>query len=168
MKAKTFTIIIISFFLFISCNKDNNPIITEDSFSGITVTDSNGNIISDDSNDWQPRYRNDMDIDSVYLTHAYPNPAGMTQVSFNDTSRVGFIFQFTAPQQAHILITLNNFNKLLYTIADVNALAGQYTLFFDLTEKSKSELPNGIYRVYFEIKIAGNEYTTYGDVEINR
>ena len=153
------------------CTKDDKITNTETvPCSGITVTDKNGAIRSDDFKDWQPRYKNfdAMKMDSVYLLPAYPNPAGRTKVVVNDIEKVGFILDFITPKQAHILITLEDPKNLLYTIWNNDANAGHWKIFFDLFDKPKNILPNGIYRVYFNIRISTNEYITFGDIKIER
>ncbi|MDO8549110.1 MAG: hypothetical protein Q7S39_03020 [Ignavibacteria bacterium] len=168
LNIKNLSLIILLLFLLHSC-KDNPVNIENSFFSGITVTNENGIIISDDLEDWQPRYTDVQNIsnDSLYLSPAYPNPAGKKFVSLNppEPGKLAFILVYLLPNQSNVKITFNNKpDNTLFKLVDTVQFAGLYNLFFDLTDKTIEELPNGIYRVYFEM----NEFKSYGDVEINR
>jgi hypothetical protein len=119
-------------------------------FTGITRTTANGDIIEEDPEDWQPR----MDVSNEPLTvsPAYPNPT-------NRNITLGFRLLTSM----HVKITVNNApNNVVLTIQNQNLPAGMFLSHVDLPD-----LNPGIYRVYFEGRIAGGiTYKSFGDIQI--
>ncbi len=155
MKLIYILILLISI-IFVSCKKDMSPIIS--GFTGIVHTGAAGNIISDDLEDWQPRipepgFHGLPQIPEDYLacSPVYPNP-------FN----ISTTLKFAIKQPSRVKITIRNsplnngsilFDKEMYPGYHTIAIKGQ-------------DLISGIYRLNIFIYTQGQEYISYGDIQV--
>jgi hypothetical protein len=145
------------------CRK-NNPIEhIEEKYTGIAETDINGEIIKDDSLDWQPRCMSDSGgpisiPDSSCFAPAFPNP----------TDRYTTL-QFSIPTTARVKITMKNkpsgtSAKIVYDTLP----AGVFKYHYDFASDSVQN-KNGIYRFYFEFSLPENGTIfkkSFGDVQL--
>jgi hypothetical protein len=165
MKIYLPVILFILFSLLSGCSQEENPVNSNNYFSGIAITDTSGILITDDPDDWQPRYGGGP-WDDVYFSPAYPNPAGNDNMFYNDTLRAGFFVVLQMPATSHIVITLfKNPDTMLFKDEYQDVIPGKYNFFIDI---EKHNLTKGIYRIYFDVNMENNHYTSFGDVEVNR
>jgi hypothetical protein len=121
----------------------------ESAFSGITVTDGSGNVLSNDPDDWNPILEA-----GVGMYPAYPNPC---------TSFGGFYLEFGLTARDSILITLNDTpSEVVDTIASGAFDPGNHQIHVNTGSRQ------GLYRVYFTVLTSDVMYTTHGDVQVDR
>ncbi len=131
-----------------SCREDLGlvPVVPVVTFSGITATDYQGNVLSVDTADWKP-----IAALGIVLRPAYPNPCS-----------ISFTVAFTMPGADSISITVNSTPSVNWeTIAE-----GVYGKGEQLVLGNAGSLPSGIYRVYFNAFRNGITYTTFGDIQV--
>ncbi len=153
-----FIFVLLITIIFFSCKKDMSPVISE--FSGITHTLSDGTIISDDLEDWQPRITIPLPTqirpeDYLACLPAYPNP-------FYHAYQKTITITFAIKQLSRVKILIKNspidngsiiFDKemdLGYHIAEING----------------TNLSSGIYRVSISVNTEGQEFNSYGDIQV--
>ena len=135
----------------------NNP------FSGITETDSVGNVLNADSDDWRlisdpSPYSPSATIPEV--RPAFPNPA-------NNNRAVIFlrIRQDVNDIDIHIL---NRQEKQVQVIQKGFLPAGIYNFQWNLDDDAGNPLDNDIYRCEISFTQNGYHFTSYGDIKIKR
>jgi hypothetical protein len=171
---KIYIIVNISLILLsiISCDKETDITSSNIYFKGIVQTDTEGNIISEDYEDWQPRQRTGWVYDSLYSRPAYPNPAGKdsVQIDFQSPKFLGCIISYTLPRQSLVTVTINNRpDQIVRTLFNESEKqAGTYVIAWDLKNDVGNLLPSGIYRVYItaQTNYFGKVIETYGDIKI--
>ncbi len=115
-------------------------------FSGITVTDASGNVISEDPGDWCPSES------TAFLYPALPNP---TNGSIS--------FSFGLASAGHVRMEILSRGCIhKRTLADRDFVAGLHVLSWDFTDDQGQPLSPGIYRCVFQA--AGIE--CHGDVQL--
>jgi hypothetical protein len=158
----------------VSCDEDseiNNTNIVY--YTGIVQTDSEGNIIEEDYNDWQPRERIGWVYDSLYSIPAYPNPAGKdsVQIDFQSLKFLGCVIGFTLPRNSLVTIEINDKpDRVVRTLlSESEKNVGAYRIAWDLKNDDGNKLPNGIYRVYITAvtDYFNNVIKTYGDIQVH-
>ena len=143
-----------------NCKKDTSSISNADKeihpFASITRTDSLGQVLEDDWDDWQPRTTSS--AEPLSTLPAYPNPA---------SSKI--IFPMTLAADLHIDITIyDDPEHPLKILFDGDYSTGTHKLEWDIKNQSAPEFTAGFYRV----KIAafasdGAVYESYGDIQID-
>ena len=147
-------IVFIIFALF-ACKKDTSPISIN--FSEIAETDEYNLVLSDDSDDWQPRCRSG--ISGIYcMLPAFPNPTD---------SVITFVFYSNHPAEVSVSI-YDKPNNQITEIESANYSTGFNKIEWLIKDENGKYLENGIYRAYFIFKINRNNYKSFGDVLINR
>ena len=175
MKKKLFTLLtVIAVLIVVSCDEDSQTSSPGNLyFRGIVQTDTEGNVIVEDYNDWQPRERGGWVYDSLYSIPAYPNPAGKDSVRINSQSPpfLVCVIGYTLPRNSLVTLEIKDKpDRIVKTLLnESNQNAGSYRIAWDLKNDAGIKLPNGIYRVYIT---AVTDYfnkviKTYGDVQIH-
>jgi len=133
-----------------NCTDSNNPNAAS-AFEGIVETDSQGTILEDDPDDWQPRCSAQSNA-PLCLKPAYPNPTGAITTlewTMNDT----FMVEFSVSNMPD--------STIVFLLKDT-LKPGNYQLLWDA-----GGLPDGIYRISINAMNNGVTHTeTYGDVRI--
>lgn len=159
----------------VSCkDKGTEPIKIKIPYEGIVRTDTLGNIIEEDTLDWQPRCPSSMPGEPVVcFKPTYPNPAGQDslQIFAWEPYRITCILFFCVPEGTeYFKITVNkNDNSIVKTLMIKNDInKGCYQMEWDLEDELGKSLPDGIYRVYFYATINSSPFRSYGDIRIQR
>lgn len=151
------SVILLMFILFASCN--DNSLMSELFYSGITETDEVGNLIGNfDQDDWRfpPASNSPLSpLTSYAMWPAYPNP----------TNRF-FTFRYAIPEASSIVVWLDDKpeNKKT-TIVSKDCYAGVYSIKVDLLYGNNSlKRKEGIVRLFFSIPGNTNFKTIHGDI----
>ncbi|MBD3340783.1 MAG: hypothetical protein GF353_16870 [Candidatus Lokiarchaeota archaeon] len=141
----------------ITCNRNSTSPDDEPIFTGITETNVDGDILSEDPNDWKwdaSEKAGDVIITGSYqLRPAFPNP----------TYNLPMLFQFELPKQTFCNLYLMNENMDTVKIFHRELMvAGFYSVIWKLDDQSGERLPPGMYRCFFEIP----DTTITGDILI--
>ena len=154
-------LIILSIILIVGC-EDENPEL--ENFSGITEIDADGNVVSEDSDDWYGNdYRNthcvtesnsgggDNFIPATYqLTPAFPNPFD---------SLVSIHYGLPTHSNVNLKIIDNNGNQVKVLVNDDQA-EGYYCISWDGKDESGELVTSELYRLLF---YAG-DFFAHGDI----
>ena len=151
MKKRFFIMCIFSAFLIHGCDlkglgeEEDDP-----DFTGIARTDNSGNLVCDDSDDWQPRLN---DSDPISFNLAYPNPS---------KNNVTVRFNVTETMNVEIYV-LKKKNDVIRDVVDKSFTYGQHQVSFGV-----SGWENGVYRVKIvATKSNGDKIKSYGDIKKN-
>ena len=155
--------------LIVGCEEDGNPEL--DNFSGITEIDSDGNIISEDSDDWYgSEYRNthcvtdtesesdisegEIGIKVIPATYsflpAFPNPFD---------SLVSIHYGLPTDSDVKIRIIDRNGNQIRMLVND-NQGAGSYCVSWDGKDDNGDIIDSELYRLLFHAE----DFFSHGDV----
>ncbi|MBD3341888.1 MAG: hypothetical protein GF353_22485 [Candidatus Lokiarchaeota archaeon] len=154
---KLYLIFLLLLSISITCNRNSTSPDAGHIFTGITETTVDGEILSEDPNDWKwdaSEKEGDVIITGSYrLRPAFPNP----------TYNLPMLFQFEIPKQ-----TFCNFylvNEKMDTVKIFHSglfVAGFFSVTWKLDNQSGERLPPGMYRCFFEIP----DTTITGDILI--
>ena len=154
-------LLILSVILIVGC-EDENPEL--ENFSGITEIDANGNVISEDSDDWYgSEYRNthcvtesnsgglDSFLPATYkLIPAFPNPFD---------SLVSIHYGLPTDSNVNLKIIDSNGNQIQVLVND-DQTAGYYCVSWDGKDESGEIVTSELYRLLF---YAG-DFFAHGDI----
>ena len=164
-----------SLLLITNCKKPTEP---NDAtvYLGIVRTDTLGQILEDDPEDWQPRtvsppfsprpaFPNPAGVDSVYNFPGHPRPVPSSEPKF-----LACIIRFAISDTADVVINIfRSPNERVIQLIDTRLeLRGLWVFIWRLEDDSGDPLPNGIYRVFINATIADSTYQSFGDVKIQR
>jgi hypothetical protein len=145
--------ILISIFIAYSC-KDNSNNSNDCNFSGITVTDTLGNIISVDPDDWKP---NEL-FDSIIV---YPNPATIFYNGTLPEARINFKFNLKEKGQVDLFFSPCKEASFSSELFKINLGKSEIKLHLSLQRSNMK----GIFRVYLMgSEGKGKNYSSYGDI----
>lgn len=135
-----------------SCKKDTTSSSEDCSpFTGITEVDYIGDTGNVDPNDWH-------DSGIIMSPLVYPNPADKA-----------CNLQFGLTEQAFVEITVNDQpQRVLKTLINDTLYAGNYMIQWNLSTDSGDSLVNCIYRIYIKASNNNINYSTYGDLKIEK
>ncbi|KAA3612261.1 MAG: hypothetical protein DWQ05_19885 [Calditrichaeota bacterium] len=166
---KTIALLVTTAFLSIqiSCEKNvTKPV--ETLYSGICKTDTMGNVIEDDINDWQPRFSStDTNPGPFRVFPAYPNPVTLRE----DSLLTILVFNFILPEKAFVTITINDSlghvinNKILN---NTSMSIGRYKVSWNLKNDSGKPVQEGIYRLFINAVTDDSTYQSYGDIKVKK
>lgn len=142
--------LLIAGLLLLAACGDDDPIRAKlESYSGITTTDQNGNVLYNDPDDWQ-----DTSLLDVYP--AYPNPAARQ-----------IVLTLTTTDDADVSIVVRTPSSVVRTIG-LNTRAGiTYSIVWDQRNDEGVQMPDGIYRVVFSAADSQEKtHTTHGDIQM--
>lgn len=155
MKIVRLFILLVVAVVFGSACKDNSVSYEKDlAFSGITETDTEGNLIVADLDDWKAIALKDS---LAKIFPPFPNP------TFNIPMKL--LFSLPHSSGYKFLTSVSIINTKQDTIKFlVNQIlsSGQYQVTWDLTDKAGVKLQPGIYRCFIQVESS----ITYGDVEV--
>ncbi len=140
-----------------NCGDSNNPTANAP-FEGIVKTDSQGDILEEDPEDWQPRCTA-QSKPPLCVKPAYPNPTA-------ERTTLEWTINETLLVELSVSIMPDGTNRVL-----VNEVLspGDYRLVWDVRDESGKILPDAIYRVL--IKAMQNniiQTEAFGDIQIQR
>ncbi len=142
--------VILIVILGVACSENSSTESKEESFSGILMTDEEGNILGGDTTDFQPRPINGNNGAPLNysLVCAYPNPV------LNDTVTI----KFQVPQPDSIIIKL--YDKPNSGHVEILLNTSKWTGIHQI--RWINTLNNGIYRVTMN---TDSGFYSYGDIE---
>ena len=154
-------LIILSIILIVGC-KDENPEL--ENFSGITEIDADGNVVSEDSDDWHSNeYRNTHCVtesisggedgyiaENYKLIPAFPNPFD---------SLVSIHYGLPTDSNVNLKIIDSNGNQI-QVLVNADQTAGYYCVSWDGKDESGEIVTPELYRLLF---YAG-DFFTHGDI----
>ena len=159
--------------LFLACDKSVSP--AKPSYVGIVQTDTSGNIISDDDEDWQPRASSQPSgaLPTLFSAWpAYPNPAGTAFQAWGNSGPAGrvCILQYALPELATVSLIINRSpeDTARTLLANEWLQAGKFRLVWDLNDNAGASIENGIYRAHLYAETADSTYHIFGDIEVKR
>lgn len=133
-----------------SCKKssesDNDNCIDFTDFDGITNTDANGNVISEDGDDWCPAGQ----VGSITFGPAYPNPTG---------SECLIPFNVSLGTQGYIRIYNEN-QTLIRTLHNGTFTVNSLNPVWDLADQFGERVGPGLYRAILKV----DQFCCYGDI----
>jgi len=158
-KILTFVSLLLIFFLCVGsdCKKSTEP--KGPYYEGICRTDTAGNIIEDDTTDWQPRIDSMLPTDLLGVSPPFPNPC---------SDQITFVYYLATNMKVEIEV-YSKPDKLEVILLSSYQSGGNHQYIWDLKDASGNYLENGIYRVYIKATTyTGKEYESYGDIQIER
>lgn len=148
--------------IFLCCGNDNPTESTINSFTGITQTDSIGNVIQIDTDDWNsilpptPGYP-----EVLRVGPAYPNPC-------SDTITIPIVL----PKKLKAnLCVINDKKDTIIDLANEDILtAGKYMYMWSLRDFQNQKVEKGMYRCLYEISEIDSPKVLlfgHGDIKID-
>lgn len=134
----------------------NNP------FSGITETDSEGNVITADADDWRLVSNPTSTLppgEAPEVRPAFPNPA---------SSSIKIFLRIQQPVDDVDIHILNRQEQTVHVIQKGFLPVGVYNFQWDLDDDSGRNLENDIYRCEISFTQNGFQFSSYGDIKIER
>lgn len=131
-------------------------------FKAITETDSSGNTITADSDDWRLIYVPSLNLppnERPEVRPAFPNPAEGYSIIFL------LIQKNVNDVDIHIL---DRQEKVVRVIQKGFLPAGVYNFQWNLDDDSGNMLDNDIYRCEISFTQDGTRFSSYGDIQIQR
>lgn len=135
--------------LALGCDEDDPVQVEQDTYSGITMTDQDGNILDNDPNDWKT-------TSLLIPGPAFPNPAARE-----------IVLPISTTADADVSIVVRTRFKIVRTIG-LSANEGvPYSIVWDQRDDQGEKVPDGMYRVVFSaVAPGGQTHTTHGDVQM--
>ena len=156
--------------LIVGCEEDGNPEL--DNFSGITEIDSDGNIISEDSDDWYgSEYRNthcvtdtesesDISEGEIGINIAIPTTYSFLPAFPNPfDSLVSIYYGLPTDSDVKIRIIDRNGNQIQMLVNDTQG-AGYYCVSWDGKDDTGDIIDSELYRLLFH----AGDFFSHGDI----
>lgn len=138
---------------FFACHDDEGPARPPAcAYSGVTVTDSAGRVLSDDVTDWCPYPRYGIGW-TWSLYPAVPNPA-----------RNHATIEFGCLENGIVTLDIKDCNAT--TVRTFQPDSGAHTVIWDLRDMQGRRVGPGVYRCFYEVAYPNTLYTCSGDIEV--
>ncbi|MCK6543963.1 hypothetical protein L6Q79_14920 [bacterium] len=147
MFSKTMSLTIL--LMLLAC--DNSDVI-----SGYTETDSQGDVISEDEDDWRVTIKGESVISAPEVAAAFPNPTN---------GPIEFRYKIASSMKVTMYIKSSK-RIVRYLMDDQFMSQGFHSIIWDLNKDDGDRISNGLYRCVFKFKHGNTIYTSYGDIKV--
>jgi hypothetical protein len=160
---KNIRILLFVSILFFGCKNSTTLLEEVSEFKGITVTDTLGNVLILDSDDWNGNTKHNPQFPrTTGFEPAFPN---------STTDSITIRFSIAKVYNLKVWIIDTNIKELIVFYNNSALNAGTYDIKWDLKDKNDIKLSSGIYRCLYTISEIDSINTIaiegHGDIQIN-
>lgn len=136
-------------FVVAACGDEDDPVRAEpETYSGITKTDTEGNVLEDDPDDWR-------NTSFLELRPAYPNPATRPMISV----------ELVTADDASASVVIRTPTSIIRSFSFDTPLGLVHRFTWDQRNDKGVRVPDGIYRVFVStVDPQGKPHRSYGDI----